>query len=170
MLDPMKTALSGLLIALSAAPAVAEVQVLQIKDARITSSSPKLTDSASGVTGLGEQGPLCVVNTVPGRGVRLTFVPTNPPNSNGSWQLRNPQTGETLAYRQNASLGDGSGAKTISGAPGGQFIDIPASVVARSAAACPANGNLIKWIVLTSTRPTSGGEWTDNVTLQATSL
>lgn len=149
--------------------AVADVQVLLIRDASLTSSSPSSLDP-SGVSGPSVVDGLCVVNTEPGKGVRLTFSSAHGIGSDGiSWQMKDVSTGVVVLYRQSASLQDGTGEVAISGAPGGAFIDVPASRVAISAATCPPGGNVRKRIVLFSSQSTNG-QWTDTLSVSATSL
>ena len=161
----------SLLMVLFSAHAVtwADVQVLRIKDASFNVSSQTANDP-SGITGLSASDALCVVNTVPGKGVRLTFTSAQGLGSDGvSWKLRDSQTGAVILYRQSASLADGSGAVQISGPPDRAFIDVPADRVASSVSSCPPGGNVLKRVVLVSPPP-QAGQWSDSITITATSL
>lgn len=148
---------------------IADVQVLFIRDVNVLSSSPSATDP-SGIVGPAVEDGLCVINTEIGKGVRLSFSSAHGIGSDGvSWQMRDVSTGESVLYRQSASIKDIPGEFVISGASGGAYIDVPAVKVVNSAAACPAAGNVRKRVILSSP-PRVGGQWSDTVTLRATSL
>lgn len=137
---------AALALLAAALPAAADVQVLHVNDTKGQRGAAALKDAA-GEPGYGVRDHLCVVNTVPGRGVRLSFSGAHGAAGDGkSWVAVNALTGERLGYRLSASLADGSGAKRLS-EPGSATIDIPAALVATSSAACPAQGNVIKWVV-----------------------
>jgi hypothetical protein len=86
---------------------------------------------------------LCVVNAEAGKGVHLSSSSSQGVGSEGpGWQMRDGFTGAVTLHRQGASLSDGTGEASISGAPGGALFNIPTGRVASSASVCPPGGNV----------------------------
>lgn len=132
-----------------------------------TGKSPAKLSDAQGQPGLGARGGMCVVSTLAGRGVRLSFRSGNGAFGDGrSWTARHVVTGAARPYRQSVSLADGSGVKLVSADPAGTY-DVPAAAVANSLAACPPGGNVIKW---STYQDKEAGVFRDSVTVTAVPL
>lgn len=164
----MRTAAIGLLLGAVLAPGIAcaEVQVTQLTDPAIVSTTGQVTD-AEGFVGPGLVESFCVVSN-DGRAVQLTLTNGYGAAGDGtSWLARNGG-GTALRYRVSLALADTSNAQLVS-RTGQNTYTVPAGRTVASSALC-GTGNVRRTVVQAETPAAGSGTYSDTVTLVASPL
>jgi hypothetical protein len=153
-------------LALTPGTSSADVQVTQLTDPTVTSTTGQVTD-AEGFTGPGLVENFCVVSN-DGRSVQLTMTSGFGPAGDGtSWLARNG-SGTSLRYRVSLALADNSSPQLVS-RTGQNTYTVPAGRTVASSGLCGA-GNVRRTVVQAETPAAGSGTYADTVTLVASPL